>query len=213
MQTPEPGDGLGRAAQTLYDAMTTKEFGEQHLARNPYAGLHPLTQDALRRAARLVVDAYLDAGDAPDPIRGLSVLDRLRLAGWSVGVHNDYRLDGVAHTFWLLTHAVGKWVKGEGRTDADALRAAADGAGALGLPAAYPSLEQATRESADQDAEVRHWVIMGNDAVEGIVVGTELQADAHVQALRDADRLADRDRGVGLGTNWRAREAVPRVLR
>lgn len=45
----------------------------------------------------------------------------LRAAGWSVAVHNDYRLNGEAHTFWLLTHPSGRYAKGEGRTDAEAL--------------------------------------------------------------------------------------------
>lgn len=47
--------------------------------------------------------------------------DALRAAGWSVAVHNDYRLKGEAHTFWLWTHPDGRWVKGEGRTDDEAL--------------------------------------------------------------------------------------------
>lgn len=45
----------------------------------------------------------------------------LRAEGWSVAVHNDYRLNGEAFTFWLWTHPSGRYVKGEGRTDADAL--------------------------------------------------------------------------------------------
>jgi hypothetical protein len=47
--------------------------------------------------------------------------DQLRAAGWSVAVHNDYRLHGEPHTFWLWTHPDGRWIKGEGRTDAAAL--------------------------------------------------------------------------------------------
>lgn len=46
----------------------------------------------------------------------------LRGAGWSVAVHNDYRLNGEAMTFWLFTHGNGRWIKGEGRTDDEALR-------------------------------------------------------------------------------------------
>lgn len=49
--------------------------------------------------------------------------DDLRAAGWSVAVHNDYRLNGEPHTFWLFTHPDGRWIKGEGRTDAEALAA------------------------------------------------------------------------------------------
>ena len=47
--------------------------------------------------------------------------DALHKAGWRVAVHNDYRLNGEDHTFWLFTHPNGRWIKGEGRTDAEAL--------------------------------------------------------------------------------------------
>lgn len=48
-------------------------------------------------------------------------LEKLKSAGWSVAVHNDYRLNGEAFTFWLFTHPAGVWIRGEGRTDAEAL--------------------------------------------------------------------------------------------
>lgn len=47
-------------------------------------------------------------------------LNELRANGWDVAVHNDYRLGGENHTFWLFTKN-GRAVKGEGRTDAEAL--------------------------------------------------------------------------------------------
>lgn len=50
-----------------------------------------------------------------------SCADDLRAGSWSVAAHNDYRLDGMPHTFWLLTHPDGRWIKGEGRTDGEAL--------------------------------------------------------------------------------------------
>jgi hypothetical protein len=49
--------------------------------------------------------------------------DDLRAQGFAVAVHNDYRLNGVPMTFWLLTHPDGRYVKGEGKTDAEALNA------------------------------------------------------------------------------------------
>lgn len=49
------------------------------------------------------------------------LLHRLRVTGWSVAVHNDYRLNGKAHTFWLFTHDGGRFLKGEGETDTEAL--------------------------------------------------------------------------------------------
>jgi hypothetical protein len=48
-------------------------------------------------------------------------LKTLRDAGWSVAVHNDYKLKGVSYTFWLFTHSDGTWIKGEGETDSVAL--------------------------------------------------------------------------------------------
>jgi hypothetical protein len=49
-------------------------------------------------------------------------LDELRGRGWSVAVHNDYRLNGQSMTFWLFTsESTGRFAKGEGHTDQDAL--------------------------------------------------------------------------------------------
>lgn len=40
-----------------------------------------------------------------------------------VAVHNDYRLRGETFTFWLFTHdASGRFVRGEGHTDREALK-------------------------------------------------------------------------------------------
>jgi hypothetical protein len=49
------------------------------------------------------------------------LLTKIRDAGWSVAVHNDYRLNGAAHTFWLFTHPNGRYLKGEGKSDEMAL--------------------------------------------------------------------------------------------
>ena len=46
--------------------------------------------------------------------------DDIRAAGWSVAVHNDYRVNGLLYTFWLFTQD-GRAIKGEGSTDAEAL--------------------------------------------------------------------------------------------
>lgn len=51
------------------------------------------------------------------------VLAELRGAGWRVAVHNDYRLGGREMTFWLMTHPAGIYLKGEGKTDLEALLA------------------------------------------------------------------------------------------
>lgn len=47
--------------------------------------------------------------------------DDIRARGWVVAVHNDYQLNGEPHTFWLFTNPDGRWLKGEGRTDEEAL--------------------------------------------------------------------------------------------
>lgn len=47
--------------------------------------------------------------------------DDLRAAGLSVAVHNDYRLNGIAHRFWLFVGPDGMSYKGEGTSDAEAL--------------------------------------------------------------------------------------------
>jgi hypothetical protein len=57
-------------------------------------------------------------------LQAFAVLGRLRDAGWVVAVHNDYRQGGTLHTFWLFTKG-DRCAKGEGRSDAEALSAAA----------------------------------------------------------------------------------------
>lgn len=52
----------------------------------------------------------------------MKILDQIRSFGWDVAVHNDYKLDGEQYTFWLFTHPDGSWVKGEGKTDNEALK-------------------------------------------------------------------------------------------
>ena len=46
----------------------------------------------------------------------------LREGGWDVAVHNDFHQHGKHLTFWLFTHPCGLWAKGEGESDAVALR-------------------------------------------------------------------------------------------
>ena len=45
----------------------------------------------------------------------------IRKAGWSVGIHNDYFIKGKFHTFWLFTNKKGRFLKGEGTSDREAL--------------------------------------------------------------------------------------------
>ena len=55
-----------------------------------------------------------------------ALLRHLRGTGWSVAVHNDYVQDRKRYTFWLFTHPIGKWIKGEGETDYLAVQQAFD---------------------------------------------------------------------------------------
>lgn len=61
--------------------------------------------------------------DCSSPDRPLAAsLAYLRAEGWRVAAHNDYALDGQFMTFWLFTNPQnGRFVKGEGKTDAEAL--------------------------------------------------------------------------------------------
>lgn len=70
-----------------------------------------------RNAAYKSVKSALTLLDADE---GAGCADDLRALGWSVAVHNDYRLSEQAFTFWLFTKD-GSAIKGEGRTDAEAL--------------------------------------------------------------------------------------------
>jgi len=55
------------------------------------------------------------------------VLRLIRNSGWMVAVHNDYWQDGARHTFWLFTHSDSRrFVKGEGRSDLEALSLVAE---------------------------------------------------------------------------------------
>jgi hypothetical protein len=47
--------------------------------------------------------------------------DDLRALGWTVAVHNDYKMRGKMHTFWLFTKGT-RFAKGEALTDREALQ-------------------------------------------------------------------------------------------
>lgn len=78
----------------------------------------------LCRPDRLRMVFSMDQYD-PSPARqahanALGCPSDIRADGWAVAVHNDYRAMGASHTFWLFTRG-DECVKGEGRTDAEAL--------------------------------------------------------------------------------------------
>lgn len=74
----------------------------------------------LWRAREFLKGATPPAGEGREALP-----DDIRATGWVVAVHNDYRLNGEFHTFWLFTKG-DRAVKGEGRSDAEALNAVRD---------------------------------------------------------------------------------------
>lgn len=84
--------------------------------------------DRMRPETKAALDQRLagkpGAVDALNGQGGGDGLTTLRADGWRVAVHNDYRLNGEDYTFWLFTHPDGRWIKGEGRTDNEAILAA-----------------------------------------------------------------------------------------
>jgi hypothetical protein len=74
------------------------------------------------RVGRSVGRTLYVGATPPAPDLSHRWLERFRADGWTVAIHNDYRLNGRTMTFWLLTHeASGRFVKGEGATDTEAL--------------------------------------------------------------------------------------------
>ncbi len=81
--------------------------------------------------------------------------DDIRAAGWVVAVHNDYRLGGILHTFWLFTKddakdrpepGEGRYAKGEGESDAVALNRVRS---MIGLPILPPVAGEYTATFCD----------------------------------------------------------------
>jgi hypothetical protein len=76
----------------------------------------------------------------------IMALSEMRAKGWTVAVHNDYRLNGQPMTFWLFTHeASERFVKGEGPTDWAAVKQAL--AAARRLLDAPPGVGERMREA------------------------------------------------------------------
>lgn len=105
---PNPGEFDEAAERKLFEAWW-HEF-------DPAALLGEL-QNCARSA--WLASAKVQRGSATATLDARSA-DDLRAKGWSVAVHNDYRINGEPHTFWLLTHG-DRAIKGEGKTDVEAL--------------------------------------------------------------------------------------------
>jgi hypothetical protein len=84
-----------------------------------------------------------------------TLLDQLRQAGLSVAVHNDYRQGGEPMTFWLFTHPDGYWLKGEGKSDLEALQVVSGQLACRELEEEHKSRGSRVFELNNQVAEVR----------------------------------------------------------
>jgi hypothetical protein len=89
--------------------------------------------DEVAEAWQYVLDVVLPEHDAAliakaqqEERERIRKIDYLRSLGWMVAVHNDYKQNGEFHTFWLLTYPDGRYLKGEGKTDDEALNQIAE---------------------------------------------------------------------------------------
>ncbi|TJU85617.1 MAG: hypothetical protein E5Y10_24670 [Mesorhizobium sp.] len=129
-------------------------FGE-YMDKSALGHITPPTPDVGFHATKYALTAALaPAIQAGPDMEAEAVADDIRRAGWLVAVHNDYRLNGEAHTFWLFTKE-GAAVKGEGRTDADALNAVR---AQIGAPPKPEGIVEALREALLSDDLVGHIV-------------------------------------------------------
>lgn len=71
------------------------------------------------RRVRSVLASLQESGAQPWPLHDM--LRQLRAWGNMVAVHNDYRQNGERFTFWLFVTPDGRAIKGEGKTDEEAL--------------------------------------------------------------------------------------------
>ncbi len=99
------------------------DFDDDAVAELRFVHVEPDHNNAIAALER--VHALLDAPTAPDPTMTddpWPLLTKLRDTGWSVAIHNDYWQNGIRYSFWLFTDKhTGRYVKGEGHTDSEAL--------------------------------------------------------------------------------------------
>ncbi len=98
-----------------------------------------------------------------------AMLADLRARGWVVAVHNDYRLLGTHHTFWLFTRD-GIALKGEGLSDVEAVAQVRAQVEALGAPPSEKTTYQDDGEALTQ-------------RVYDAFLSTFSDAEAHMPAL------------------------------
>lgn len=124
------GDVIRSPGGHLFRVIERLGNDELYSVRLVPADHHPLPLSRRSKGHVLLVSAGYQITHGWEVVEGLrplspptltELLNILRGAGWSVAVHNDYKLEGKSRTFWLLTHPSGQWAKGEGDTDVEAL--------------------------------------------------------------------------------------------
>jgi hypothetical protein len=120
---PEELETLAHRLQEALDAVqppTTprnlRELQEMGVGDGPMVLSSGIPAQARRAAAK--IRAQLAGEPSAENLE--QTLHRLRQCGWRIAIHNDYMLHGQLHTFWGLTRD-GRFVKGEGLSDRDAL--------------------------------------------------------------------------------------------
>lgn len=130
----------------------------------------------------------------------------LAKAGYSVAVHNDYKLDGNPMTFWLFTHPDGHWIKGEGVDDEHAL-AECFAASKVRAISTTPSEPSATAEPSEHDTKLYE----AQDYIESCINGEGWLSDekaalenvlAQLERVKPATAepaMSEREAALGLG--------------
>jgi hypothetical protein len=132
--------------------------------------------------------AYLDAAAAKAALSARDAAaspDDLRARGWTVAVHNDYRVGGRSYTFWLFTKNCIA-IKGEGVSDSialDQVRAAIGGA-----PLTREEAEQLYEESSMSDDGTPKLPVMALKSIDAWGVSEDGQ-DALIQATTATQRV------------------------
>ncbi len=131
---PEEIEAVAQRIEKALDAVrpsTTprnlRELQEAGVVDGPMVFSSGISAQAQRAAAKIRSQVASETA----PVENVEqTLHRLRQCGWRIAVHNDYMLHGQLHTFWGLTRN-GRFVKGEGLSDREALAEVDAALGAL----------------------------------------------------------------------------------
>lgn len=124
-QQPEPGPSPLEVVEHRIAARIGREARRVDELSEQIADLKGGAGETTENVAKYIRELR-GKSDAP-----WAILERLRIGGWMVACHNDYRTFGSLRTFWLFTRS-GRAIKGEGASDLIALRAVEDQAKLVG---------------------------------------------------------------------------------